>query len=94
MGFTVREFADQLQVSTATVYGWVKAGKLAHMRLAGNVIRIPTTAVQRLSWGFEPPLTSASARPFGRYGSLDELALAKSRLQASWSPNRRPEANR
>ena len=34
MGFTVREVARQFHVSTATVYGGVKAGKLAHVRLA------------------------------------------------------------
>jgi hypothetical protein len=35
-------------LSTATVYGWVKAGKLPHMHLAGNIIRIPIVVVERL----------------------------------------------
>jgi excisionase family DNA binding protein len=51
MGFTVRELADQLRISTATVYGWVKAGKLAHMRLGGNVIRIPIAECERFVFG-------------------------------------------
>ena len=53
MGFTVRELAEQLHVSTATVYGWVKTGKLRHLRLGGNIIRIPVLAVDRFVsvWG-------------------------------------------
>lgn len=47
MGFSVREFADQLHGSPATVYGWVRTGKLAHIRLGGNVLRIPVRAVER-----------------------------------------------
>jgi excisionase family DNA binding protein len=47
MGFSVRELAEQLHVSTATIYGWVKAGKLGHLRLGGNIILILTTAVDR-----------------------------------------------
>ena len=47
MAFSVREVAEQLNVSTATVYGWVKRGSLEHVRLAGNVIRIPVFAVAR-----------------------------------------------
>jgi len=45
MGFTVRELAEQLHVSTATVYGWMKTGKLSHLRLGGNIIRIPVPTV-------------------------------------------------
>jgi excisionase family DNA binding protein len=47
MGFTIQEFAEQLHVSKATVYGWVKAGKLAHLQLGGNVIRIPVPVLER-----------------------------------------------
>jgi excisionase family DNA binding protein len=48
MGITVQEFAAQLHLSTATVYGWVKTGKLGHVRLGGNVIRIPLHVVECL----------------------------------------------
>ncbi len=36
MGFTVREVAKQLQVSTATVYGWMKAGSSVTYGLGGT----------------------------------------------------------
>lgn len=51
MAFNVREVAEQLSVSTATVYGWVKRGELEHVRLGGNVIRIPALALERFMGG-------------------------------------------
>jgi excisionase family DNA binding protein len=45
--FTVRELAEQLCVPTATVYRWVKDGKFEHLRLGGNVIRIPLPVLRR-----------------------------------------------
>jgi len=44
---TVKEAAERLRVSTATVYGLCKDGKLAHVRV-GNSIRIPEAELGRL----------------------------------------------
>ena len=41
---TVREVADLLKVSTATIYDAVKRGGLAHVRVS-NSIRIPASAL-------------------------------------------------
>jgi len=41
---TVREVADLLKVSTATIYDAVKRGDLAHVRVS-NSIRIPASAL-------------------------------------------------
>jgi len=44
---TVKEAAERLRVSTATVYGLCKDGKLAHVRV-GSSIRIPDAELGRL----------------------------------------------
>ena len=41
---TVREVAERLRVSTATVYAAVKRGEIPHVRVS-NVIRIPASAL-------------------------------------------------
>jgi excisionase family DNA binding protein len=63
LGFTVRELAERLHVSTATVYGWVKVGKLAHLRLRGNVIRIPLAAFERFVAGPRSGDSGCSSSP-------------------------------
>jgi excisionase family DNA binding protein len=45
---TVREVANALRVSTATVYKLCASGKLTHLR-ALNVIRVPERALAALS---------------------------------------------
>jgi len=44
---TVKEVAERLRVSTATVYGLCKSGKLGHVRV-GNSIRIPEAELGRV----------------------------------------------
>jgi excisionase family DNA binding protein len=44
---TVREVADRLKVSRATVYGLVRRGELASVRVS-NTIRVPRDAVEAL----------------------------------------------
>jgi excisionase family DNA binding protein len=41
---TVREVAERLRVSTATVYALCKRGALQHVRVA-NAIRVPESAL-------------------------------------------------
>jgi excisionase family DNA binding protein len=41
----VREVAQMLSVSTATVYGLIKRGKLAAVQLSGSLVRVPAVAV-------------------------------------------------
>jgi excisionase family DNA binding protein len=67
IGFTVRELAEQLHVSTATVYGWVKVGKLSHLRLGGNVIRIPVPVVERLVDTSQADVSAAVTTPRFRH---------------------------
>ncbi|MDP1916256.1 MAG: helix-turn-helix domain-containing protein [Myxococcales bacterium] len=44
---TVREVAELLKVSTATVYAMVERGELEHARVA-NAIRVRRAAIRRL----------------------------------------------
>jgi len=41
---TVREVAERLRVSTATVYAMVKTGEVPHVRVS-NAIRVPAASV-------------------------------------------------
>lgn len=44
---TVREVADRLKVSTATIYKLCEVGKLDHFRVSSNAIRIELRALER-----------------------------------------------
>jgi excisionase family DNA binding protein len=44
---TIRQAADELNISVHTVRAWVLARKLGHVRL-GRAIRIPYGEIQRL----------------------------------------------
>jgi excisionase family DNA binding protein len=51
---TVRQAADVLNLSQATIRAWLARRKLGHVRL-GRAIRIPQTEIQRiLSQGMIP----------------------------------------
>jgi len=45
---TVSEAARQLGVTPATVYVWVKSGKIAYVRYTSKTIRIPQSAIDKL----------------------------------------------
>jgi excisionase family DNA binding protein len=38
--FRVSEIADQLRVTPAAVYHWIKAGKIAPVRIGSKVVRV------------------------------------------------------
>ena len=44
---TVAQTAEELQVCRATVYGWVRDGRIAVFRV-GGLIRIPRDAIEGL----------------------------------------------
>jgi excisionase family DNA binding protein len=52
--FTVREVAQLLRVSRATVYRLVSGGKLPHARVS-NSIRISSEALRVLLWEEDAP---------------------------------------
>ena len=45
---TVPQVADWAQVSTKTVYRWIKEGELDAFRLGSRTYRIPAKAVEKL----------------------------------------------
>lgn len=49
--FKAREVADLVGVDPKTVYTWVNAGKVAHIRTLGNGIRIRGDEVRRMLSG-------------------------------------------
>jgi excisionase family DNA binding protein len=48
---TVKEAAAYLKVSTATVYKMCEAGRLRHVRLSTNCIRVPEDALAEVVGG-------------------------------------------
>lgn len=45
---TVKEFADDVQLSAQTVRDWIKTGKLKAVKISDRTIRIPKTELERL----------------------------------------------
>jgi len=61
---TTEETADQLRVTTRTLYDWIKAGKLPTARRVGKKWLIPEEDVQTLLRGEVPaPKPDAGGQP-------------------------------
>lgn len=45
---TIREAAEELRYSPATIRRWISAGKLEHVRFSQRGVRVPRESVDRL----------------------------------------------
>ncbi len=52
---TVKEAASLLGVSTRTVYGWIRDGRIPSVRLGPKLLRVPTEQLMELARSQQTP---------------------------------------
>lgn len=45
--FTIEQLAEQMEVSKHTIYKWVAANKIPHIKMPNQAVRFESTAIEK-----------------------------------------------